>query len=120
MGKTYQSGIRTTKDRRGQIAPSPTGAVAQPDMQVTAVPPDRGRPIPRKNVQAGEPAGGKSAHRVQRFERHGAAFRVTVPLRGAQSPEAAATQANGRIIPSYPKTGLWSRQNFAEGQRSAN
>lgn len=121
MGKTYDSGIRTTKDRRGQIAPAPASGALPVGIGPVVAPPDRGRLIPRGNSKGGEPAaGGGAPYRVQRFERHGAAQRVQVRMGYSNAPQAAATQANGRIIQSYPKAQVWSRQNFTEGQRSAN
>lgn len=112
MGRTYQSGISTTKDKRGQLAPSPTAGPTDPGIFSGALPPDRGILRPKGNVQGGNVSGAK-VNRPGTLERHGARQRIEVPLRGAQAPEAAATQANGRIIPSYSKTqDAWSSGDF--------
>lgn len=60
----------------------------------------------------GEPA--TANHPRQVFERMGARRRIEVKLPGAQSPEAGATQANGRILPATKG----SRQNFFSGRQS--
>lgn len=75
----------------------------------------RGTLIPKKNTQAADPAGmGPKARRTPVLnaggERLGAAYRVTSRY-SVSSPEAGATMANGRIVPST----MGSRQNFSSG-----
>jgi hypothetical protein len=75
----------------------------------------RGTLVPKKNTQAADPtAGGKSGGRPAILnaggERLGAAYRVKSKY-SVSSPEAGATMANGRIVPST----MGSRQNFSSG-----
>jgi hypothetical protein len=78
----------------------------------------RGTLIPKKNTQAADPtAGGKSGGRPAILnaggERLGAAYRVKSRY-SVSSPEAGATMASGRIVPST----MGSRQNFSDGTES--
>lgn len=123
-GGPYRSGTATVKDRRGQIAPSPAGGVTSSSMSVAVAVPDRGRLVPKGHAKGGEPGGaGTAKYRVQRFERHGPSFRVVIPLRGGvptatasgvNYPPAAATQANGRVLPARTKREVWSGADFWE------
>lgn len=118
MAKTYKSGIRTTAEKRSPLAPTMAGGTPQ-GIYGGPVAPERGTLVRRKNTQAGEPGGGKKANRVQVYERQGARQRIEIPLRMPQVPEAAPTQANGRIIPSYPKMqDAWSGRQFWGGSQS--
>lgn len=81
--------------------------------------PSKGTLMPKKNTQAADPtAGGKSGGRPAILnaggERLGAAYRVKSKY-SVSSPEAAATQANGRTVPST----MGSRQNFSDGTDSS-
>lgn len=75
-----------------------------------------GTPGPKRGVmkkKAGALGGTEPATAVARRgtqERLGAKRRIEIKLPGPQSPEAGATQANGRIVKSYPKLG----GNFSE------
>lgn len=69
--------------------------------------PQKGMSIPKKGPKGGgEPA--TANHPRQIMERMGAKRRIEVNLPGPQAPEASATQANGRIVPSV----MGSKQNF--------
>lgn len=121
MGKTYKSGIGTARERRSPLAPL-AAAGGMPQGVVGGSPsaaPERGKLIKKGNSKSGEPGGpGVAAHRIQSYERHGARQRIEVPLRLPQDPLAAPTQANGRIIPSYPKLqDAWSGANFWDASR---
>ena len=75
----------------------------------------KGTLVPKKNTQAADPtAGGKSGGRPAILnaggERLGAAYRVKSKY-SVSSPEAGATMAAGRIVPST----MGSRQNFSSG-----
>lgn len=123
-GRTMQSGIGVVADRRSPLAPFPWQQVTPAQVGFTVSPPGVGALIRKGSSKTGEPAGGKNAHRVQNYERHGAQHRVVIPMRGGMPtatasgvnyPPAAATQANGRIIASYPKAqDLWSGRDFWE------
>ena len=75
----------------------------------------RGTLIPKKNTQAADPTVmGPKERRTPVLnaggERLGAAYRVKSRY-SVSSPEAGATMANGRIVPST----MGSRQNFSSG-----
>lgn len=73
----------------------------------------RGTLRPRGGATGGgEPATAYHPRQIQ--ERMGAQRRIQVKLPGAQSPEAGATQSNGRILPATKG----SRQNFFSGRTS--
>lgn len=115
MGKTYKSGIGTSGQRRSPIAPTNTNPGLPQGVRGSdpSSAPERGKLIRKGNSKGGEPAGGMKANRVQSYERHGARQRIQVKTGYQNQPEAAATQANGRIIPSYPKLqDQWSGSNF--------
>lgn len=114
-GKTYQSGIGVSAERRSPLAPGYEAMLNGPGIDVLnpSGDPERGKLIPKMGRAAAEPAGATAVERVQNYERHGARLRVVVPRLPPQSPESYATQANGRIVPSYPKLQeLWSGANF--------
>lgn len=120
MGKTYKSGIKTTAEKRSPLAPTMAGGMPQGVVGGSpSAAPERGKLVRKGNVQAGEPGGaGIKRNRVQSYERHGARHRVEIPLRMQAVPEAAPTQANGRIVPSYPKLqDAWSGANFWDASR---
>lgn len=119
MGKTYKSGIKTTAEKRSPLAPTMAGGMPQGVRgQDPSAAPERGKLIKKGNRQAGEPAGATKRNRIQSYERHGARQRIEIPLRLPAVPEAAPTQANGRIIPSYPKLqDAWSGANFWDASR---
>jgi hypothetical protein len=119
MGKTYKSGIRTTANKRSPLAPTNLGP-GLPQGVVGGSPsaaPERGT-LRRKGNAKGGGLEGQKANRAQVYERQGARQRIEVPLRLPQVPEAAPTQANGRIIKSYPKMqDAWSGGNFWDASR---
>jgi hypothetical protein len=120
MGKTYKSGIRTTAEKRSPLAPTMAGGMPQGVVGGSpSAAPERGTLRKKGNSKGGEPGGpGVKKNRVQSYERQGARQRVEVPLRMQAVPEAAPTQANGRIIPSYPKLrDTWSGSNFRDASR---
>ncbi|HET7110169.1 MAG TPA: hypothetical protein VFI41_04815 [Gemmatimonadales bacterium] len=120
MGKTYKSGIGTARERKSPLAPTMAGGMPQGVVGGSpSASPERGTLRKKGNAKGGEPGGpGVKKQRVQSYERHGARQRVEVPLRLPQVPEAAATQANGRVIKSYPKLqDAWSGSNFWDASR---
>jgi hypothetical protein len=116
MGKTMKTGFGKAKERRSPLGPTMAGGMPQGVVGGSpSAAPERGKLVKKGNRQAGEPAagGGGTGTRVSSYERHGARQRVEVPLRLPAVPEAAPTQANGRVIPSYPKLrDAWSGRNF--------
>lgn len=70
--------------------------------------------VPRRNVQAGDPTGmGTKANRTYgSANRNGARYGINVAYAPPMSIEAAATQANGRIVPCCTNR---DRVNFDQG-----
>jgi len=76
-----------------------------------------GTPVPRKNVQAGDPTNpGSKVNRQNVLERSGAQYRI-VPNTGAAvvDPAIGPTMANARVIPSV----MGSAGNFNPGAYEA-
>lgn len=123
-GRTMQTGIGVVADRRSPLAPFPWAQVTPAQVGFTVAGPVVGAQIRKGHSKSGEPAGSNRTARVQNYERHGAQHRVVMPMpggmptataAGVRYPPAAATQANGRIIPSYPKAqDRWSGGDFWE------
>lgn len=89
------------------LAPKNAG---NPKLTKVGVPgPQRGT-LKKKAGPLGGTEPGTAVPRRSHQERLGAKRRVEIKLPGPQSPEAGATQANGRIVKSYPKLG----GNFSE------
>jgi len=67
---------------------------------VTATPALTGTPVPKKNVQAGDPTNpGSKANRVN-MENIGASYRVTAAFTPTIDPAAGPTMRSARIVPS--------------------
>ena len=115
MGKTQVEVPKVAKDSSKNskpLAPTVANMNAMPAPPVVAGP-LRGTLRPKGGpTGGGEPA--TANHPRQVFERMGARRRIEIKLPGAQSPEAGATQANGRILPATKG----SRQNFFSGRQS--
>jgi hypothetical protein len=114
MNTIAAAGKKTSADVPSVIEQHITAGSAK--LSVGAV---KGTLVPKKNTQASDPtAGGKSGGRPAILnaggERLGAAYRVKSKY-SVSSPEAAATQANGRTVPST----MGSRQNFSDGTDSS-
>jgi hypothetical protein len=108
-----QTGFGKGKEKRSPMAP--TMAAGIPQGVVGGSPsarPERGTLRPRGNRQAGD-LGGPAGHRQGLLEPQGPRMRIEIPLRYPQVPEAAPTQANGKLIPSYPKMqDAWAGRQF--------
>ena len=89
------------------------GKEHKPDIatKAKAVMPEKGIKVAKKNTAAGG-ATGTTGHRAHVKATSGAKYAITAKLSGGTSPEAGATQANGRIIaPAVNRT----RPNFTDG-----
>jgi hypothetical protein len=93
-------------------AENPKGNARIPMGAVT--PPLKGKVMPKKNTQAGDPTAGGKANRTN-IERIGATYRITAKYGKSVNPEAGATMANARIVPSVQGK---SRPNFNDGMQS--
>lgn len=93
------------------LAPTSAAMNTVPVGPARVAQPQRGKSIPKKSGKTSE-AGWPTAHPRQIMEPMGARRRIEVNLPGPQSPEAGATQSNGRIVPAV----MGQKQNFAQGQ----
>lgn len=83
----------------------PRAYAATKDIVSSAKQPEKGTLVSRAPMSKnpmGDPSVGTARFRAQALERSGAQFRVTPNVFPPVMPEAAATQANGRIITSRP------------------
>ena len=88
------------------LAPTEKTALSPKLAKVGTPGPKRGVMRPKAGPLGGvDPSAGTAVARRGIQERLGASHRITVNLPGPQSPEARMTQANGRIVNSYPKLG---------------
>lgn len=91
------------------LAPTEKTALSPQIAKVGTPGPQRGV-LKKKAGPLGGTEPGTAVPRRSTQERLGAKRRVEIALPGPQSVEAGATQANGRIVRSYPKLG----GNFSE------
>jgi len=84
----------------------------------SAAPSKNTKLMPKKGAQAGDPAReAKPARKESLRERQGARYAIRVKMSGGTSPEAGATQANGRIIPPAVNR---TQPNFSSGMADYN
>lgn len=83
---------------------------------ISVAPATSGTLVPKKNVAAGDPTVMEKPSRAnvpnQAVNRNGAAYGIRVNYIASTSPEAGATQANGRIFKAATNR---SRFNFDDG-----
>jgi hypothetical protein len=79
--------------------------------------PERGTLVKKKNTQSGNPV--IEDHKVRPHVKatSGARYGIKVKFQKAEAPEAGATQANGRLLPSAIKR---SAPNFSAGMTDHN
>lgn len=75
-------------------------------------PVEKGTLVKKKNTQAANPVLGPTNHRSNVKTRSGARYGVRVGFQHQASPEAGATQGNGRLIPPAVNR---SKPNFSAG-----
>jgi len=75
-------------------------------------PTEKGTLVKKKNTAAGDPTKGPTDHRTHVKARSGARYGVKVGFQKQTSPEAGATQGNGRLIPPSINR---SKPNFTAG-----
>lgn len=97
------------------LAPTAGAENTVPIGPARVAPPQRGTLRPKGGAQGGFKEAATAVHRANIEERMGPRHRVEVSLPGPQSPEARATQANGKIIPSVGGTGanFWAEGNYS-------
>jgi hypothetical protein len=74
--------------------------------------PERGTLVKKKNTQSGNPVIENHKVRPHVKATSGARYGVKVKFQKSEAPEAGATQANGRLLPSAIKR---SAPNFSAG-----
>jgi hypothetical protein len=88
---------------------------------ISVAPALKGTLVPKKNVAAGDPTVMQKPSRSnvpnQAVNRNGASYGIRVNYTMSNSPEAGATQANGRIFKSATNR---SRFNFDDGAGSSS
>lgn len=78
----------------------------------TTASPEKGKLVKKKGAQAGDPSIKDAAHRSNVKARSGARYGIKVGFEKQTSPEAGATQGNGRLIPPAINR---SKPNFTAG-----
>jgi hypothetical protein len=115
---TMKTGFGKSKEKRSPMAP--TMASGMPQGVVGGSPsarPERGT-LRRKGGGQGGDLSGPAGHRQGLLEPQGPRMRIEIPLRYPQVREAAPTQANGKIIKSYPKLqDTWGGRQFWDASR---
>jgi hypothetical protein len=79
--------------------------------------PERGKLMKKKNTAAGDPYKMAKPSRTFVKATSGARYGVRVKFQKSEAPEAGATQANGRILPSAMKA---QAPNFSAGMADHN
>ena len=74
--------------------------------------PEKGKLVKKKGAQAGDPSIKDAGHRSHVKARSGARYGIKVGFEKQTSPEAGATQGNGRLIPPAINR---SKPNFTAG-----
>jgi hypothetical protein len=94
------------------IAPSSTAPGSAPKARVAM--PEVGTLVKKKNTASGG-ATGSTARRSNKTATSGAAYGITAKIPAYKSPEAGATQANGRLFQAAVKR---TAPNFQDGVSS--
>lgn len=103
------------KDSTSNPAPlAPTSASGVPAAaKATVAKPEKGTAVAKKNTAAGN-NWGKKANRKNKTASGGAAYGIKVTIPAYKSPEAGATQGNGRLFsPAIKRTA----PNFWDGTK---
>jgi hypothetical protein len=86
------------------------------DFKSPSAKPEVGKLVGKKNTAAGG-ATGVTGHRSHVKATSGARYGIRVKFQKTEAPEAGATQANGRLLPSAIKR---SAPNFSAGMTDHN
>jgi hypothetical protein len=79
--------------------------------------PEKGTLVKKKNTAAGDPTKMAKPSRTKVKATSGARYGVRVKFQKSESPEAGATQANGRLLPSAMKA---QAPSFSAGMSDHN
>jgi hypothetical protein len=97
------------------IAPSSTAPGKPPKARIAK--PENGTLVKKKNTAAGDPTKMAKPSRNKVTATSGARYGIRVKFQKSTAPEAAATQGNGRLLPSSVKR---SAPNFSAGMSDHN
>lgn len=101
-----------SKANKKPIAPASTEPSVSSSAKARVAAPEKGTLVKKKNTAAGDPYQqpvGKRAY--SGYERKGAAYGIRASIPAYVSPEAGATQGNGRLISAAVNR---SRPNFQD------
>jgi len=99
------------------IAPSSTAPTASSSAKAKVAMPEKGTLVKKKNTAAGDPTKMAKPSRNKVTASSGARYGIRVKFQKSTAPEAAATQGNGRLLPSSVKR---SAPNFSAGMADYN
>ena len=121
-GKSMARNHATTDEAMTQAAAmgSPRATMGMDAYNVSAAPALAGTPVPKKNLQAGDPTGmGTKANHANVLynEKLGASYRVTVPFTPTIDPAAGPTMQSARVVPSISGR---ENPNFESGIQGAS
>lgn len=116
MGKSMKTGF-TSSSRSGPLAPTNTNTSMPQGVYGGPAPVDRGKLVRKGHSKDSDAMDMGKANRKGVLERQGPKMRIEIPLYPARAPEASHTQANGRILPSFPKMrDGWSSGDFQDAR----
>ena len=102
-----------SKKNPAPIAPTSAEPSNAAGSKPKVAPVEKGTLVKKKGAQAGDPTKmAKPSRTKTMIERAGARYGIKVGFQKQTSPEAGATQGNGRIIPAAVNR---SRPNFNDG-----
>jgi len=106
-----------TSSKKNPAPLAPTSTAPGKPVAHTVAKPENGTLVKKKNTAAGDPT--KMAKPSRSFVKatSGARYGVRVKFQKSESPEAGATQANGRILPSAMKA---QAPSFSAGMSDHN
>ena len=85
------------------LGPSSTKPSASSSAKARVAAPEKGTLVKKKNTASGDPTKMAKPSRTKVTATSGARYGVRVKFQKSTAPEAGATQANGRILPSAMK-----------------
>lgn len=104
--------MKDSTSNKKPIAPASTEPSASSSAKPRVAMPEKGTLVKKKGAQSGDPYAqpvGKRAYKG--YERKGAAYGIRASIPAYVSPEAGATQGNGRLISAAVNR---SRPNFQD------
>jgi hypothetical protein len=107
----------SSKKNPAPIAPTGAGVPSMKVDNASAAPSANTKLMKKKNTAAGDPTKMAKPSRTHVKATSGARYGVRVKFQKQESPEAGATQGNGRLFPSAIKR---SAQNFGAGMGDHN